>query len=614
MKTRNLKNTVLSLGLVLALLISLIAFTAQSEGGTPAFTKELMDGDKGQEVLALNKRLFDLGYLTKAPGDSFTQKTRAALYRFQEVNGLPTSGKLDETTHALLYSDKALALPRQATELEMMADTAMAAPVGRANPFALPNLHQVPLNTSEYTAFSENRFLSVLSSPLSTFAADVDTASYALLRRAILSGQKVVPDSVQIEEMLNYFAYDYKAPMGKEPFGVTMDLAQTPWNQDTQLLLIGLQAKAIDATQRPRQNLVFLIDVSGSMDSPDKLPLVKRSFLLLLEELDQQDTVSIVTYASRDEVVLDGVKASDKITIMDKVNSLQAGGSTAGADGINTAYELAKKHFIKGGNNRIILATDGDLNVGVSDEGSLGRLVSEKKESGVFLSVLGFGDGNYKGNKLEALANKGNGNFAYIDTIYEARRALVTEIGATFFTVAKDVKLQVDFNPAYVKGYRLIGYESRLLNAEDFADDSRDGGEIGFGHRLTALYELVPVGSALEIEAAGSKYTSSDNQMPNNGEMLTLSIRAKAPEGETSELFSYPKMAQEPGEMTDNLKLAAAIAQMGMLLSDSEFKGSATFESALALLRENKSIAGDPYKEELVYLITLLERQANMAE
>ena len=615
MNTKNLMSKFLSIGLILILLIGLFAISANSEGGIPAFDRELMDGDSGPDVLALNKRLKELGYLLTEPTDTFTLETRQALYSFQKVNGINATGKLDEKTHALLYSGTAL--PALAALPDMLMESKAFAPMGTMDFARLPSstmmpINALPFNTNEYKAFNENRFLSVLTSPLSTFAADVDTASYAQLRRAILSGEEVVPDSVRIEEMLNYFQYNYKAPMGKEPFGVTMELAKTPWNPDTLLLQIGLKAKEIEAAQRPRQNLVFLIDVSGSMDSPDKLPLVKRSFLLLLEELNSQDLISIVTYASRDEVVLDGINAGEKTAIMDKIESLKAGGATAGADGINTAYELAKKHFIKDGNNRILLATDGDLNVGVSDEGSLGRLVTEKKESGIFLSVLGFGDGNYKDNKLEALADKGNGNYAYIDTIYEARRALVTEIGATFFTVAKDVKLQVDFNPAYVKGYRLIGYENRLLEAEDFADDTKDGGELGSGHRLTVLYELVPVGSKFEFNETASKYQEAAEPKKGGEEMLTLSIRAKAPDGDTSELFSYPLMNREPEELTDNLKLAAAITQMGMLLRDSELKGNSTWESTLELLRSSKSVSDDPYKEELVYLVTLLARQASM--
>lgn len=462
-------------------------------------------------------------------------------------------------------------------------------------------------NTEEYSFIAENRFLSTLTSPLSTFAADVDTASYSKLRSAILAGQVVPADSVRVEEMLNYFSYSYARPQNGEPFGVTTEIADCPWNADTKLLLIGLQAEKIPEDSIPLQNLVFLIDVSGSMDEQGKLPLVQRSFLLLLEELKPTDTVSIVTYASGDRIVLDGVRASDKTKIMAAINELTAGGGTAGAAGIQTAYELAEKHFIKGGNNRVILATDGDLNIGISDEGSLTRLIEEKRESGVSLSVLGFGYGNYKDNKLEALADHGNGNYFYIDNIYEARKALVEDMGGTFLTVAKDVKLQVDFNPAKVNGYRLIGYENRVMAAEDFADDQKDGGEVGSGHRVTVLYELVPADSAMQVDAVESQYKSGT--VSNSSDWLTLNIRCKAPEGDTSVLYQYPVNENAQMEtMSDNLRFASAVAEVGMLLRDSEFKANASYESALERLRGTASIRGDVYKEEFQYLVTLLER------
>ncbi|NLM85947.1 MAG: DUF3520 domain-containing protein [Clostridiales bacterium] len=595
---------------LLALCLLLINVTAFAGVFAPAFERELNLGDTGEDVLALETRLKELGYFNEEPDTTFDAQTQYTLKAFQMNNMLFITGVMDEATHKALYSEGARAY---ADPFEVLTDrtqvyAAEAMPGAMTRSLQLPM--RTPFNTNEYKAVQDNRFLSVATSPLSTFAADVDTASYAQLRRPILAGRHVLPDSVRTEEMLNYFLYDYKQPEGDEPLGVTMELARTPWNQDTWLLLIGLQAKEIPQTERPRQNLVFLLDVSGSMNEPDKLPLVKRSFQLLLEELHPEDTVSIVTYASYDQVVLDGVRAGDKTLILDKVDSLEAGGSTAGAQGILTAYDIAKKHFIEGGNNRILLATDGDLNVGISDEGSLGRLVEEQKKGGVFLSVLGFGDGNYKDNKLEALANRGDGNYAYIDTIYEARRALVTEIGATFFLVAKDVKLQVDFNPAHIKGYRLIGYENRLLDAEDFADDTKDGGEIGSGHRMTALYELVPVGSAFDFGGVASKYQTPQEGAA--GELLTLSIRAKEPDGDVSKLYTYPLMDQQPGELTDNLRLAAAITQTAMLLRDNEWKGESTWESTLALLRDSKSITGDVFKEEFLYLVSLLARQAGL--
>ncbi len=598
-------------------LVLLMVFSAALAAGLTAradepavFTRELKEGDTGDDVAALQRRLQELGYFYGSVDGVFGTDTTTALTAFQGENGLLASGILDEITFRVLFSAQARAFSPQVKEA---ADSFLPAQSGVMNSAMMMPLPMAgAFNTNEYNSFRENRFLSVRTSPLSTFAADVDTASYAQLRSMILRGESVPVDSVRIEEMLNYFHYDYRQPEGKEPFGVTMELARTPWNPQTWLLLIGLQAAEIPREERPAQNLVFLIDVSGSMDMPNKLPLVKRAFQMLIDELSPKDTVSIVTYASMDEVLLDGVPAGEKTTIMTAIENLTAGGMTAGAAGITTAYELAAKHFIPGGNNRVLLATDGDLNVGVSDEGSLARLVEEKKQGGVFLSVLGFGDGNYKDNKLEALADRGDGNYSYIDTIFEARRALVTEIGATFLTVAKDVKLQVDFNPAALRGYRLIGYENRLMDAEDFADDTKDGGELGSGHRVTVLYELVPIDSAFDFGSAESKYqTDAQNGGP-AGELLTLSVRAKPPEGGESRLYTYPLAADSLGDMGGNLRFAAAVAEAGMLLRDSEWKGSATYASALELLRAADSVTGDPYKEEFLYLLTLLERSSGL--
>ncbi|NLX67794.1 MAG: DUF3520 domain-containing protein, partial [Bacteroidales bacterium] len=496
---------ILTASLSLLLMLSPLINAAVAAGSNPVFDRELKQGDEGEDVRALQERLQALGYFAGAADGRFGSDTGKALAEFQRQNGLLASGMLDEITFGVLWSPQARAF-EQLTREAADGFSGMMPSFGMGG---IPAPMAIEFNTNEYGYFRENGFLSTLTSPLSTFAADVDTASYAQLRAMILRGETVPADSVRVEEMLNYFHYDYAKPRDGEPLGVTMELARTPWNKDTLLLLIGLRADDIPSEERPAQNLVFLIDVSGSMDSPDKLPLVKRAFMLLLDELSPEDTVSIVTYASRDEVLLDGVKASEKIKIMEAIEGLTAGGATAGAAGIQTAYELAGKHFAPDGNNRVLLATDGDLNVGVSDEGALARMAEENKTAGIALSVLGFGDGNYKDNKLEALANHGDGNYSYIDTIYEARRALVEEIGATFFTVAKDVKLQVDFNPARIIGYRLIGYENRLMQAEDFADDTNDGGEIGSGHRVTVMYELVPAGSAFDFGAVESKYSTA---------------------------------------------------------------------------------------------------------
>ena len=622
-------------------LILMLALPACAEG------RILRTGDTGADVLALETRLSELRYFMGTPDEVFDAETEAALMRFQARNNLLETGMADAKTRERLFSDEArpaaeksgsvsswFSEPDGAYELTeeyesgavydgyaapFMArnamptstSTAMPMPTGMLKSSGMTNAAQgrsyETWNTNEYTAIRENGFESVSAAPLSTFAADVDTASYAQLRRLILAGKPVPKDAVRIEEMLNYFSYDYKNPEGNDPFGVTMELARCPWREETLLLQVGLQAATVADEDRPGHNLVFLIDVSGSMFGATRLDLVKRAFLLLLEELKPSDTVSIVTYASRDEVVLEGVPAADKVRIMEAVSGLEAAGSTNSAAGIRTAYAIAEKYKMDGGVNRILMATDGDFNVGMTSEGDLARLVMEKKESGVKLTMLGVGYGNYKDNKLEALADYGDGNYYYLDSIFEARRALVSEAGGTFIEVAKDVKLQLDFNPAKVSGYRLIGYEDRVMAAGDFADDTKDGGELGNGHRVTALYEIVPVGSVFDFGAAESRYAKA---VPEAGsdEWLTLSVRAKQPGSDTSDLWTYP-LAGEPAEnLSDNMKFAAAVAEAGMLLRNSDHKGTASYENALALARSSDRVTGDPYKEEFVYLLTLLER------
>lgn len=485
------------------------------------------------------------------------------------------------------------------TEAEAMMDMAYS--------MALEN--GVEFNTEEYNHIDENGFRAVATSPLSTFAADVDTASYANLRRMILDNWEVYPDAVRIEEMINYFHYDYPEPTDGAPFSVSTELAPCPWNPDTVLFRVGLQAPQPDWDAMPASNLVFLIDVSGSMDSPNKLPLVKQAFLLLTENLRPEDTISIVTYASQEAVVLDGVSGDEPEKIQVAIENLNAGGSTAGAAGIKTAYELAEKYFIKGGNNRVILATDGDLNVGVSSEGELTRLIEKKKKSGVFLSVMGFGEGNLKDNKLEALADNGDGNYAYIDSVLEAKKVLVEEMGGTLFAVAKDVKLQVEFNPEHIKGYRLLGYENRLMASEDFADDTKDGGEIGAGHRVTVLYELVLVDSEMELPETGLKYQQSNPT--GNPEWLTLSLRYKEPEGDNSILLTYPvdKSDWQDTPSADTA-FAACVAQFGMLLRESEYAGNTTYSGILEQLESISGLKEDAYKDEFVYLVKQMERKA----
>ncbi len=467
-------------------------------------------------------------------------------------------------------------------------------------------------NTEEYSALEEPGFKAVANDPLSTFSADVDTASYSNLRRMIEDGYTLmeIPEgAVRIEEMLNYFSYDYKLPEKKEPFGVTTVIGDCPWNQEAKLLQIGLKTQEIDFSEAPDSNLVFLLDVSGSMYTDDKLPLLQKALRMLVQELGGKDTVSIVTYAGEDCVVLEGESGSHQEEIIAAVSALEAGGSTNGADGIETAYELAERYFIKGGNNRVILATDGDLNVGPSSESELDALIKEKKASGVYLTVLGFGTGNIKDNKMETLADHGNGNYAYIDSVGEAKKVLVEQMGATLVTVAKDVKLQVEFNPAYIKGYRLLGYENRALATEDFDDDTKDAGEIGAGHMVTALYEIVPVDSKQEIPETKLKYQESQTDTGvKNGEWLNLKIRYKEPEEEESILKEYPvkeeDYAKEPSE---DFYFAAAVAEFGLILRDSAYKGEASFENVRALLKKVDSDEDD-YKDEFVYLVKKLQR------
>ena len=464
-------------------------------------------------------------------------------------------------------------------------------------------------NTEEYNETDEMGFTAVALNPLSTFSADVDTASYSNLRRMIEDGYRLndIPvGSVRIEELLNYFDYDYAKPKKGEPFGVTTQIADCPWNDNTKIAMIGLKTKDIDFSEAKPSNLVFLIDVSGSMYDDDKLPLLQRSFSLLTENLTSKDTVSIVVYASEDRVVLEGANGSEHKLITDTVNSLEASGSTYGSSGIITAYSIAEKYFIKGGNNRVILATDGDLNVGLTTQEELEALITEKKESGVYLSVLGFGTGNIKDNKMETLADKGNGNYAYIDSITEAKKVLVEEMGATLVTVAEDVKFQVEFNPNVVAGYRLIGYENRQLAEQDFADDTKDAGEIGAGHTVTVLYEIVTTDTATTYSGTELKYKKGE-KLPDE-EWFTVNIRYKDPGSSTSKLQSYPvdkkKYVENP---SSDMQFAMAVAEFGLVVTDSEYKGNATMRSVIDRLKtiDTKS---DEYKDEFCYLVRRLEK------
>lgn len=450
-------------------------------------------------------------------------------------------------------------------------------------------------DTREYDYQEEHRFVSTKDFPLSTFAADCDTASYSNIRSYIEEGTLPPAGAVRVEEMINYFDYDYVSdPEAGKKFAVYTEYADCPWNKDTKLMMVGLNTAAIDMSEKKASNLVFLIDTSGSMYEENKLPLAQKAFKMLAENLDENDRISIVTYAGSDTVVLNGVAGSEAYTICEALDSLEASGSTNGSAGLITAYEIAEQQFIKDGNNRVILATDGDLNVGLTSESDLVGLITEEKDSGIFLSVLGFGSDNLKDNKLEALADHGNGNYSYLDSVYEAKKVLVDEMGGTLYTVAKDVKLQIEFNPEQVKGYRQIGYENRALSAEDFADDTVDGGEIGAGHVVTALYEVVPVDSEFDVLEAETKYTSKKQSADYSGELATVNIRYKEPDGDKSTLeTAIIKAESGQKEMSHDLSFASAVAVYGMLLTDSAYKGTATYKMVEELAEAGITVQTD---------------------
>jgi Ca-activated chloride channel family protein len=472
-------------------------------------------------------------------------------------------------------------------------------------------------NTEEYKRIYENAWQAPGQHPLSTFSIDVDAASYPNIRRFVAHGELPVKDAVRVEEMINYFPYSYPAPTGDDPFSVTTELGAAPWRPGHRLALIGLQSGRIPMEALPPNNLVFLLDVSGSMDQPDKLPLVKAAFRLLVNQLRPVDRVAIVVYAGAAGVVLPSTGGDRKDVILDAIENLAAGGSTAGAQGILLAYETARRNFLPDGNNRVILATDGDFNVGVSGEGELTRLIEEQREHDVFLTVLGFGIGNLKDAKMEQLADKGNGHYAYVNDIMEARKVFVQELGATLLTVAKDVKIQVEFNPARVQAYRLIGYENRLLADEDFNNDAKDAGELGAGHAVTALYEIVPTGIPLDVSVGSVdplKYRappSGGRAAARTGEWMTVKLRYKTPIGSTSRLIART-LEGESSSPSETFRFASAVAGVGMLLRGSEQAGSATYASLAALATGAKGADHDGYRAEFVRLIEtidLLSRQ-----
>ncbi|MDZ7605265.1 MAG: von Willebrand factor type A domain-containing protein [Cyclobacteriaceae bacterium] len=463
-------------------------------------------------------------------------------------------------------------------------------------------------NTEGHSAIHENGFLKCTQNPLSTFSIDVDVASYANMRRFLNDGQRPPIDAVRIEEMVNYFNYDYPQPEGEDPFSVNTEIASCPWNEDHKLVHIGLQGLKVPTENLPASNLVFLIDVSGSMQDVNKLPLLKSAFKMLVEELRAEDRVAIVVYAGAAGLVLPSTSGKNKEKIIEALDRLEAGGSTAGGAGIKLAYETALENFVTKGNNRVILASDGDFNVGASSNAEMERLIEQKREQGVFLTVVGFGMGNYKDDKMEIMADKGNGNYAYIDNLQEARKVFVIEFGGTLFTIAKDVKLQIEFNPAKLQAYRLIGYENRRLNDEDFNDDKKDAGELGSGHTVTALYEVIPVGVKSSFIKSVDPLKYQKNQVEgitsDSRDIMTLKLRYKKPDGEKSNLITATVMDKE-SEWEDasvNFRWSAAVASFGMLLRESEFTQDANLQMVLDLARNSKGNDEEGYRSEFIRL------------
>ncbi len=464
-------------------------------------------------------------------------------------------------------------------------------------------------NTEGYSTIHENGFREVKLNPLSTFSIDVDAASYSNVRRYLNQGSLPPKDAVRIEEMINYFSYEYEQPKGDDPFSIHTELSTCPWNDDNKLLLVGLQGEKIPVEDLPPSNIVFLIDVSGSMDSPNKLPLLKSSFKLLVNQLRPEDRVAIVVYAGNSGLVLPSTPGNQKQTMLDALNRLNAGGSTAGGAGLQLAYKVAEENFMQEGNNRIILATDGDFNIGSSSNAEMERLIEKEREKGIFISVLGYGMGNYKDDKMEIIADKGNGNYAYIDNIQEAQKVLVSEFGGTLYTIAKDVKIQIEFNPTNVESYRLIGYENRLLNEEDFDDDKKDAGELGSGHTVTALYEIKTKNSSIHNNERTLRYQETKVKEPTSfsDELVNVKLRYKQPEGKTSKLLEQvvKNNTKNFANASENLRWASTVAQFGMLLRESEFKGNSSYDDVITLARNSKGEDEEGYRGEFIRLVKL---------
>jgi Ca-activated chloride channel family protein len=632
-----MKKTILSFSILsLALLVGTFAVVGEAASGRQGqITGVVADGQgaplkdalitiietgTGQKYMTKSTAAGDFALLNLPPGTYDLIIELAGFKKFEKIGIRLEEGKtitlkavLSPASEDEVLAEENLRMAQVAARTKGGVSGGVMGGVRRQAPPPPPGYRD--FNTEEYGRIYENVYKDALNNPLSTFSIDVDTASYANMRRFLKMNRLPPKDAVRIEELINYFRYDYPLPKGKTPFSIYTEMSASPWNAAHRLVHIGLQGRMLDAEELPPSNLVFLIDVSGSMGSPEKLPLLKSAFKLLVKELSPKDRVALVVYAGAAGLVQPSTAGDRKETLEIAIDQLRAGGSTAGGAGIQLAYKVAAENFIKGGNNRVILATDGDFNVGMSSSGDLVRMIEEKRKQGIFLTILGFGMGNYKDSRMEQLADKGNGNYYYIDGLLEAKKVFVDDMRGTLFTIAKDVKIQVEFNPAKVKAYRLLGYEDRLLNKEDFADDTKDAGELGSGHTVTALYEIIPYGSKEDVPGVDElKYqeTKISPEAFKSKEMMTIKLRYKEPDGETSKLISQPLLESSvnPAKTSENFRFSAAVAAFGMILRGSEFKGDATLETVLDAARKSRGEDAFGYRAEfisLVELATLLE-------
>lgn len=550
------------------------------------------------------------GTVTNEQGKYSIEATQDDIIRFSYIGYKTKKVKANrKIINVKLYPDNNLLMEECVITSDEVSNRAVSSKQMAVRSLGMPALiYDRYANREEYSHNDENRFKSPVKDPLSTFSIDVDAASYSNIRRFINQGEMPPKDAVRIEEMINYFNYNYPKPTGNDPVRITTEVGICPWNKTHRLVQIGLKAREIESKNLPASNFVFLIDVSGSMFGPTRLELVKSSLRLLVNNLREKDRVAIITYCGDARIALPSTPANEKQKIKDTLETLTAGGSTAGGAGIEEAYRIAQKNFIAQGNNRIILCTDGDFNVGASSETELENLIESKRKSGIFLTVLGYGMENYKDNKMQILAQKGNGNHAYIDNIQEANKVLVNEFGSTMYVVAKDVKLQIEFNPAKVQSYRLVGYETRILDNEDFNDDTKDAGEMGAGHTVTALYEIIPTGISGNIPGSIDplKYQTETNintQTGNSSELLTVKLRYKTPEEEKSKKIEKSVTDTDKDNVSPDFRFASAVAMFAQLLRNSDYKGEASYDQVIETAQRGLSFDPEGYRAEFVRLV-----------